>query len=287
MSTAFRAPRSPSTAPMIVAHRGASHLAPEHTLEAYVEAIASGADAVECDVRLTRDGHLVCVHDRTVNRTSDGRGPVSELDLGRLAELDFSSWHQPPGDTRGMAEDESGPYLAGVVPDRLAGGGVLTLQRLLELVHDAPRPVEVLIETKHPTRYGGLVEKTLVDVLDRFGWTRPDAEGRSRVSVMSFATTALRRVRVLAPEVPTVLLFEWMLPTRRDGSLPSGVPVAGPDVRVLRSDPGYVERSHRRGHPVYVWTVDTADDVRFVRGLGVDAIITNRPDEVLVELGRS
>ena len=64
---------------MVVAHRGASSLAAEHTLAAYVAAIDSGADALECDVRMTRDGHLICVHDRTLNRTSDGRGVVSEL----------------------------------------------------------------------------------------------------------------------------------------------------------------------------------------------------------------
>src|SRR5256885_16033585 len=77
---------------MLVAHRGASSSVAEHTLAAYEEAIAFGADALECDVRLTRDGHLVCVHDRTVNRTSDGRGIVSELDLPVLERLDFSSW---------------------------------------------------------------------------------------------------------------------------------------------------------------------------------------------------
>ncbi len=78
---------------MVVAHRGASFGAAEHTLAAYVAAIDSGADALECDVRLTRDGHLVCVHDRTVNRTSDASGIVSELDLQQLAAMDFSSWH--------------------------------------------------------------------------------------------------------------------------------------------------------------------------------------------------
>ena len=61
---------------MVVAHRGASHDVAEHTLAAYVQAIATGADALECDVRLTRDAHLVCVHDRTVERTSNGRGPI-------------------------------------------------------------------------------------------------------------------------------------------------------------------------------------------------------------------
>jgi glycerophosphoryl diester phosphodiesterase len=76
----------------VVAHRGASEEAPEHTLAAYKKAIEDGADALECDVRLTADGHLVCVHDRRVNRTSNGRGAVSALELAELAALDFGSW---------------------------------------------------------------------------------------------------------------------------------------------------------------------------------------------------
>ncbi|WP_282956632.1 glycerophosphodiester phosphodiesterase family protein, partial [Streptomyces albus] len=75
-----------------MAHRGASQEAPEHTLAAYRRAIEEGADALECDVRLTADGHLVCVHDRRVNRTSNGRGAVSALELADLAALDFGSW---------------------------------------------------------------------------------------------------------------------------------------------------------------------------------------------------
>lgn len=281
---------------MVVAHRGASSAIAEHTLAAYVSAIESGAGALECDVRLTRDGHLVCVHDRTVNRTSDGRGVVSEFDLETLARLDFSSWHD---DLPTSADDllRDGPYLSGVAPDRVdANGRVLTLAKLLELVRDAPRQVRLLVETKHPTRYGGLVEKELVDLLARFGWAgrpgpadtvRAPANMDSRVAVMSFAPTALRRVKLLAPDVPTVLLMERMYPVRRDGMLPAGVPIAGPGLHLLRADPGFVARAHARGHRVYVWTVDHPDDVEFVLGLGVDTIITNRPAEVLAQVSAS
>lgn len=279
----------PPTRPLIVAHRGASSTVAEHTLAAYEAAIASGADALECDVRLTRDGHLVCVHDRTVNRTSDGRGIVSELDLPSLARLDFSSWH---GDLPSSADQllSDSPYHDGVVADRIErGGGVLTLDVLLELVHDAEREVRLLIETKHPTRYAGLVEKTLVDELARFGWagrTGPPLTLReppnlaNRVVVMSFAPTAVRRVRLLAPDIPTVLLLERLLPQRRAGILPTGVSIAGPGLHVLQADPDYVARAHARGYLVYVWTVDDPSDVAFVLGLGVDTIITDHPEEV-------
>jgi glycerophosphoryl diester phosphodiesterase len=274
---------------MIVAHRGASSLVAEHTLQAYEAAITSGADALECDVRLTRDGHLVCVHDRTINRTSSGRGLVSELDLPVLEQLDFSSWH---GDLPESADQllRDPPYYAGVTADRVEhGGGVLTLGVLLQLVYDAAREVRLLIETKHPTRYAGLVEKTLVEELARFGWAgrpgppmslREPANLDNRAVVMSFAPTAVRRVRLLAPDIPTVLLLERLLPQRRAGILPVGVPIVGPGLHILRTDPGFVERAHARGHLVYVWTVDEPSDVEFVLGLGVDTIITNHPREV-------
>src|SRR5665811_1578092 len=80
--------------PRIIAHRGSSESLPEQTLKAYVRAIAEGADALECDVRLTADSHLVCVHDRRVERTSNGRGPVSTLELTTLQGLDFGSCKQ-------------------------------------------------------------------------------------------------------------------------------------------------------------------------------------------------
>jgi glycerophosphoryl diester phosphodiesterase len=290
---AARAAIEPPDRPLIVAHRGASIDVAEHTLTAYLTAIESGADALECDVRLTRDGHLVCVHDRTVNRTSDGRGVVSEFDLAALSALDFSSWH---GDLPASADDlvNAAPYLSGVAPDLVTlAGGVLTLERLLELVHDADRPVGLLIETKHPTRYGGLVEKELVELLRRFGWAgragpgdslRVPADLSNPVTVMSFAPTALRRVKLLAPDIPTVLLMERLYPVRRDGMLPTGVPIAGPGLHLLRADPGFVARAHARGHRVYVWTVDEPADVAHVLRLGVDTIITNRPAEVIAQV---
>lgn len=278
---------------MLVAHRGASGLVAEHTLAAYEMAISGGADALECDVRMTRDGHLVCVHDRTVNRTSDGQGAVSELELQALNELDFSSWHGGlPASADSLVDD---PYLTGVAADRTAGGGVLTLEMLLGLVRDADREVRLLIETKHPTRYGGLVEKTLVEMLERFGWAgrpgppvtlRQPPDQDNRVIVMSRAPTAIRRVRLLAPDIPTALLLERLLPLRREGLLPAGVTIAGPGLHVLRADPDFVARAHARGHQVFVWTVDTPADVLFVLDLGVDTIITDRPQDVRAQLDR-
>ena len=164
----------------MIAHRGASCDVAEHTLPAYLAAIETGADGLECDVRLTRDGHLVCVHDRTVNRTSNGSGIVSELDLSGLQELDFGSWHDELPDTRPTSCCRLAlPGRRRPGPDATDGCQVLTLETLLGVVADAGRPLRLLIETKHPTRYGGLVEKELVRLLRRFGWAGRPAGRRT------------------------------------------------------------------------------------------------------------
>jgi glycerophosphoryl diester phosphodiesterase len=261
----------------VVAHRGSSAAHAEHTLAAYELALEEGADALECDVRLTRDGVLVCVHDRTVNRTSDGRGVVSTLELADLVELDFASWKAAQRDRLLEADWEE------VDRDR---GRVLTLERLLQLALDHERPVQLHIETKHPTRYGGLVERALIDLLTRYGIAQPLARSVSRVTVMSFAATSLRRVHALAPSLPTVLLMDRVPVRYRDGSLPPRVTIAGPSLDILKAHPGYVDRVQATGRRVHVWTVDGVDDIGYVLGLGVDAVISNHPRRVLRQLGR-
>jgi glycerophosphoryl diester phosphodiesterase len=263
--------------PLVVAHRGSSFAHPEHTLSAYRGAIEEGSDGLECDVRLTSDGHLVCVHDRTVNRTSDGRGVVSERSLTELSALDFGSWRT----------DLAGAGGGSVSPDTdPARRQVLTLRRLIEMVLSAPRSVRLFIETKHPTRYGGLVEQQLVRMLRSFGLAEPAEPECSKVVVMSFAPVAIRRVRLLAPAVPTLLLMNRVPPFRRDGSLPAGVGWAGPGLHILRAHPGYAQRVQEAGGRVYVWTVDEPADVEHVLACGVDVIATNRPVDVLARLGR-
>ncbi|MFJ6748054.1 MULTISPECIES: glycerophosphodiester phosphodiesterase [unclassified Streptomyces] len=276
--------RPGSPAISVVAHRGASEDAPEHTLAAYRKAIEDGADALECDVRLTADGQLVCVHDRRVNRTSNGRGAVSALELADLATLDFGSW-------KAGADDAEAPDRQHEDPERTS---VLTLERLLELVADADRRVELAIETKHPTRWAGQVEERLVELLGRFGHTKPatngdrppaTGDGTPAVRVMSFSARSLHRVRAAAPDIPGVYLMQFLTPRHRDGRLPPGVGIAGPGMRILRANPDYVARAHRAGHRVHVWTVNEAADIELCRDLGVDAVITNRPKQVRKQLG--
>jgi glycerophosphoryl diester phosphodiesterase len=255
--------------PLVIAPRGASVDLAEHTLGAYVAAIEAGADGLECDVRLTADGHLVCVHDRTVDRTSDGTGAVSALELARLQELDFAGWRDN-GDAPDVVDLES--------------RRVLTLEALLELVLSYDRVVTLSIETKHPTRYAGYVEERLAEVLDGVGLAHPRLGEAPRVTVMSFSAFALRRFQRWTPSLPRVALLRSVPIRFRDGSLPPGVGIAGPSIDILREHPRYPARVRSHGHRVHCWTVDAPEDVERCVEAGVDAIITNRPREVLDHL---
>jgi glycerophosphoryl diester phosphodiesterase len=204
------------TALEVVAHRGAAAGAPEHTLGAYRQAAAVGADAVECDVRLTRDGVLVCVHDRQIRRTSNGRGVVSALHLAELEQYQFGP-RKPRGFNR-WADDE---ILSVTDEPDVENGLVLTLDRLLDYITATPGTLRLAIETKHPTRHTRKVEEALVECLRRYGLLgngRPvEWAGKPAVRMMSFSQLAVRRMAELAPAVPTVLLIGKRLrPVRRE-----------------------------------------------------------------------
>ena len=251
--------------PLVIAHRGASDTKAEHTLSAYVQALDEGAEGVECDVRLTADGHLVCVHDRRVDRTTNSRGIVSTMTLDQLSELDAATWKNPWADL----DDEA------VEVDREADG-VLTLARLMEVVRDYDRRVEVAIETKHPTRYGGLVERSLVDLLDDFGWARKE----SPVQVMSFSGVALTRVRRLAPGLEVVLLIEGQSWKVTKAMLGQGW-VAGPGVEELRRRRRLGTRLVEDGRRIRVWVVNTKEDLEVCLTYGAEAVFTDRPAHIL------
>ena len=280
--------------PLVIAHRGASALRAEHTLAAYELAIEQGADGLECDVRLTADGHLVCVHDRRIDRTSDGWGVVSTKTLADLRRHDFGSWAQQEGPRparrplreRRVADRrlESWPG-EDVLSD--PSGGILTLPTLLDLVTSSPRPILLAIETKHPTRYAGWVEQAVVAQLRRFGLANPARQGPHPVRVMSFSAQAVRRFRALAPGVPRVFLMDRVPLRLRAGDLPFGATIAGPDIAILRAHPSYAARVRRLGGQLYVWTVDEPDDVELCRELGVAAVITNRPGDVSAAVRRT
>ncbi len=232
-------------------------------MAAYDLALKEGADGVECDVRLTRDGHLVCLHDRRLDRTSTGAGLVSVMTLAQLRELEFGAWH---GSWR---------------PDGTHGDtGLLTLDALVALVLDWNRPVKIFVETKHPVRYGGLVESKVLALLHRFGIAAPASADRSRAVVMSFSAAALWRVRRVAPLLPTVLLSNasWYLGSGAATTV--GATAVGPSIAALREHPELVDRAAAQGRALYCWNVDDYDDVRFCREVGVAWLATSRPGRV-------
>ncbi|NKY49926.1 glycerophosphodiester phosphodiesterase [Nocardia vermiculata] len=242
-------------APFVVAHRGASGTRPEHTLAAYELALQEGADGVECDVRLTRDGHLVCLHDRTVDRTSSGTGLVSEMSLDELRDLDFGNNGAP--------------------------SPVLTLRELITLVLDwRSRPTKLFIETKHPVRYGALVESKVLAELQRYGIAAPASADHSRAVVMSFAATAVWRIRRAAPLLPTVLLGESSRYLGGSAATTVGATAVGPSVKTLREHPELVDRAAAAGRATYCWTVDDPEDVELCAELGVSWIATNHPGRI-------
>ena len=189
--------------PMVIAHRGASEDAPEHTLAAYRRAIEDGADGLEADVRLTADGHLVCVHDRRVDRTSNGKGVAVHPGVGR------------PGVARLWLVEARRRRPRCARPLEADMRRVLTLEALLEFVVDSPRPIELAIETKHPTRYAGLVERRLIETLSKFGLAARDPDSQGGVRVMSFSDVALRRVEAACTWSPHGVV---------DGPRPSELP---------------------------------------------------------------
>lgn len=252
--------------PQVVAHRGASHELAEHTLSAYATALDQGADALECDVRLTADGHLVCVHDRDLRRTGGGRGVISTMELAELSELDFTSWKNPWAEL----DDE----IEAPLPET-----ILTLRELLDLAASYDRRVELAIETKHPTRYAGLVEKRLVEQLQHYRWAGPDSPAR----VMSFSPRALQRIERMAPDLRLVMLIE------RKRHWPALKPLLGPGWILgpgidLLEVPRFAEQLVRTGRELHVWTVNTEEQLEVCLRHGVRAVITDRPAFMLERL---
>ncbi|GCE38092.1 Glycerophosphoryl diester phosphodiesterase [Rhodococcus wratislaviensis] len=225
---------------------------PEHTLAAYELALEEGADGLECDVRLTRDGHLVCVHDRTVDRTSTGTGVVSEMTLEELTEFNYGTEEEP-------AE-------------------LLELSALIALTLDwTARPVKLFIETKHPVRFGGLVESKVLAELQRFGIAAPPSADHSRAVVMSFSAGAVWRIRRSAPMLPTVLLGESARYLGGGAATTVGATAVGPSVKTLHEHPDIVDKAAAAGRATYCWTVDNRSDVELCRELGVSWVATNHP----------
>ncbi|AMM31048.1 glycerophosphodiester phosphodiesterase [Sinomonas atrocyanea] len=282
--------------PLVYAHRGASARFAEHTRAAYLQALADGADGVECDVHLTRDQHLVLLHDANLDRTSSGTGPVAERTLAQLRELDFSSW-------KGVR-----------VPDEFGAQSqqLLTLPELLDLLVASGREVGLAIELKHPSPYRRALEDRVLELLRSRGW-EPEASrvGGVQVSFMSFDAEAIEHLLSSVPARHVCMLVddvsvEELRQSAALGALTGGavanvlkaaqldaeaildegrVGIAGPGIRYIRDHPNRVRAWLEAGLTFRVWTVDAPEDVEHCLAVGVQQITTNRPAEVLAQLG--
>ena len=236
---------------LVAAHRGGALLWPENSLLAFGNALGLGVDAVETDVHMTSDGEIVVIHDPTLDRTTTARGAIAGLTSAEVTAARLK-------DRAGRTTDERVPTFAQLL-DLLAPGRA---QLLLEIKIDA-----------RGTRYPGIEEKALALLRAR--------RMAERTLVMAFEPETVRRVRELDPAIRTVALV-W----RRQGvrasvrqALALGASAIGYDFRHLDAD--RVAATRKAGLMVGAWTVNEESDIRRVIELGVDVVISDRPDVAL------
>lgn len=238
------------------------------TRAAYCTAIAWSAATgcpltLECDVHLSADDQLICLHDLALDRTSNARGLAGLRTVAELRRLDFGSW-----------------FVRRATADQRA---LITLEELVTLVvqaRAAGTPVGLAVETKHPNPRGLAVEERLADLLRAYGWDQPG----SPVRLLSFAPEAMAEFARRLPDLPRTFLIQTTFGSWVDGHLPPGVSTAGLDLALIRQDPGYVARTRVRGHTVDVWTVNDPAEVVWCVGLGVCALTTDDPAMVAAAL---
>jgi glycerophosphoryl diester phosphodiesterase len=232
------------------AHRGASGHAPQNTIAAFTLAADMGADGIELDVRLSADGEAMVIHNQSVDDTTDGTGPVHRKTVAELKALDAGSWFDA----------------------RFAGERVPTLAEAFDAVGER---LWINVEVKvQPGHHPLEQEAKVVHLIE-------DRDLVERVIVSSFSPRSLRRVYTMNRHIPLGLLYARPL-----SSLSClfrrwlGVPYRALHPHFSQVDVRRVGEAHRRGQWVNVWTVDAADDMRRMRDLGVDGIITNYPDRL-------
>lgn len=245
-------------APLLIAHRGGGGLAPENTIEAFRRAVEWWrADVLELDVRLTRDGEAVVFHDATLDRTTDGRGRVSEHRLSEIRRLDAGARFAPAG--------------GGGAPFRGRGVRVPTLEEVLRTfpvtrinieikdVHGAPRVLESVREARAEQR-------VLIAAGERAA-RPPRSEWPHAVSAAG-------------EEVRRFLIHHRLRALRWHRCDVDALQVPERQGRIRIVTPRFVRDAHRSNLPVHVWTVDEEADMRRLLDWGVDGIVTDRPDRL-------
>ncbi|SFB34623.1 glycerophosphodiester phosphodiesterase [Cellulomonas marina] len=234
--------------PLVVAHRGSSSVAPQNTLAALEAAWRAGADLVEVDVQRTRDGAVVVLHDDDVDATTDGTGAVADLDLAQVRALDAGAWFSPA----------------------YAGQRVPTLAEVLAFLADRPG-IGLLLEVK------GTWDEDAVRAV-----TEPvlAAGLGGRVLVQGFDEGTVAALAAVAPGLPRALLVAEVPDDLVERCRALGVVACNPGALALAARPDLVGRLQAEGWRVMVWTLDEPEDWAAAVALGVDAVITDRPDRL-------
>ena len=241
----------------VIAHRGASHGAPENTLSAVRLARAEGATSVECDVHRTRDGVLVVHHDAVLGRTTEGSERIADLSYAELRDRDAGGWF-----------DEA--FLGERVP---------TLEEWVSAVGPS---TGMFIEVKQPAAYPGIAAD--LDALLRSVPASAAAQSASRLTVQSFDHLWLQRFKECAPDVAVAALVSQRPRRRTLIDLASWADQVNPRARVVTRQ--VVGRAHDLGLRVHPWTVDELLSMYRLASWGVDGIITNRPCRLSAMLER-
>ncbi len=252
---------------LVIAHRGGRGLWPENTLPAFAGALALGADVLEMDLHSTADGVLVLMHDDTVDRTTDGVGPIHDYTLEHLKELDAGfRWTADEGVT---------------FPYRGDGITVPTLEELFQAFPYARMNIEI--------------KQSEPPIVEPFCSLLQEYDREETVLVASFDQDTIRAFREACPEVATtagedeirvlyVLSRAYLEPLYSAPAEAAQVPEYSGELHVVT--PRFVRAAQARAMQVHVWTVNRPEDLRRMLDLGVDGIITDYPDRLLTLLGR-
>lgn len=257
---------------LTIGHRGASGYAPEHTFPAYDLALRLGADYIEQDLQLTKDGVLVVLHDETLDRTARGpeencTGSVIDKTLEQIKTCEVGSWFNE--ENPGYAREE---YVGLEIP---------TLEEVFQRYGSG---VNYYIETKNPEEAPGM-EEELLRLMGEYGLTGPAAEQR-QVLIQSFSPDSLRKIQALDPSLPLIRLYdeeEEDSETIREDLEEAQTYAVGIGPSKEDVDRSLVSEAHARSLEVHPYTVNEEQEMEELISLGVDAMFTNFPD-LLAEL---
>lgn len=253
--------------PLVIAHQGGEQLWPSNTLLAFENAVALGVDVLEMDIHSTADGVLVTIHDDTVDRTTDGSGRVNDLTLAQIKALDAGDY---------WSADDGATY-----PFRDQG---ITIATLAEVFSAFPRMLmNIEIKQVQPS-----IAQPLCDLIRQRG-------KQNEVLVASFRQQAMDDFRAACPEVATSLVEDEVRPffyrylayaaaTYSPAGHAVQVPERASGFHILTSR--FVRAAHNRNMHVHAWTINETADMQRLLDLGLDGIITDRPDRLLALLGR-